>query len=240
VDWLALCPSDRQAGNGDRLAPTRISAVLELEKSPSTGPAFDLARTHRSDPQDEFGQSSLGRSPHPRGTLEAGVRAIRSNGCEVYGASSKDVLSDLANRITKANNARKNTVGTTKKSEETISFLWFAKKLLEAFPWDSAPRYLLRDRDGSYGEKFREAARWLGIREILTAPQSPWQNAYVERLIGSIRRECLDHVIILNETGLRRMLKSYFEYYERTRTHLSLDKDAPVGGEFLNHAAMGV
>ena len=105
---------------------------------------------------------------------------------------------------------------------------WVAHQLLEAFPWDSAPRYLLRDRDGSYGEKFREAANWLGIREVLTAPQSPWQNAYVERLIGSIRRECLDHVIVLNETGLRRILKSYFEYYERTRTHLSLGKDAPV------------
>jgi len=86
----------------------------------------------------------------------------------------------------------------------------------------------LRDRDGSYGERFREAANWLGIREVLTAPQCPWQNAYVERLIGSIRRECLDHVIVLNETGLRRFLKSYFEYYERTRTHLSLSKDAPV------------
>ena len=105
---------------------------------------------------------------------------------------------------------------------------WVAHQLLEAFPWDSAPRDLLRDRDGSYGEKFLEAANWLGIQEVLTAPQSPWQNCYVERLIGSIRRECLDHVIVLNETSLRRTLKSYFEYYERTRTHLSLGKDAPV------------
>jgi transposase InsO family protein len=106
---------------------------------------------------------------------------------------------------------------------------WVARQRLEAFPWDSAPRYLLRDRDGSYGEKFREAASWLGIREVLAAPQSPWQNAYIERLIGSIRRECLDHVIVLNETGLRRILRSYFEYYERTRTHLSLGKDSPIG-----------
>jgi putative transposase len=105
---------------------------------------------------------------------------------------------------------------------------WVAHQLLEAFPWDSAPRYLLRDRDGSYGEKFSEAARWLGTQEVLTAPQSPWQNPYVERLIGSIRRECLDHVIVLNESGLRRILKSYFEYYECSRTHLSLGKDAPV------------
>ena len=105
---------------------------------------------------------------------------------------------------------------------------WVAHQLLEAFPWDSAPHYLLRDRDGSYGEKFHEATSWLGIREVLTAPQSPWQNPYVERLIGSIRRECLDHVIVLNETGLRRILKSYFDYYERSRTHLSLGKDAPL------------
>jgi transposase InsO family protein len=105
---------------------------------------------------------------------------------------------------------------------------WAARQLLEAFPWDSAPRYLLRDRDGSYGRKFPEAANWLGVREVLTAPQSPWQNAYVERLIGSIRRECLDHVIVLNQAGLRRVLKSYFEYYGRSRTHLSLGKDSPI------------
>ncbi len=105
---------------------------------------------------------------------------------------------------------------------------WAAQQIIEAFPWDSAPRYLLRDRDGTYGAKFHETAAWIGIREVLTAPQSPWQNPFVERLIGSIRRECLDHVIIFNETGLRRALKDYFEYYERCRTHLSLDKDAPV------------
>ena len=105
---------------------------------------------------------------------------------------------------------------------------WVARQLLEAFPWDSAPRYMLRDRDGSYGEEFSQAARCLGIREVLTAPQSPWQYAFVERFIGSIRRECLDHVIIGNESNLRRILKSYFEYYEHSRTHLSLGKDAPV------------
>jgi hypothetical protein len=85
---------------------------------------------------------------------------------------------------------------------------WVAHQLLEAFPWDCAPRYLLRDRDGSYGEKFSKAAGWLGIREVLTAAQSPWQNPYVERLIGSIRCECLNNVIVLNESGLRRILKS--------------------------------
>jgi putative transposase len=105
---------------------------------------------------------------------------------------------------------------------------WAAHQLVEAFPWDSAPRYLLRDRDGIYGTVFGDAARSLDIREILTAAQSPWQNPYVERLIGSIRRECLDHVIVFNEAGLRRVLKSYFDYYDHSRTHLALDKDAPI------------
>jgi transposase InsO family protein len=93
------------------------------------------------------------------------------------------------------------------------------RQLLAAFPWDRAPRYLLRDRDACYGKEFHDATGWLGIREVLTAPRSPWQNPFVERLIGTIRRECLDHVIVLHEPGLRRVLKSYFEYYERTRTH---------------------
>src|ERR1017187_8698377 len=115
---------------------------------------------------------------------------------------------------------------------------WTARQLLQAFPWDGGPRYLLRDRDGTYGEKFREAANWLGIREVLTAPQSPWQNAHVEHLIGSIRRECLDHVIVFNETSLRRVLKSYFDYYERSRTHLSLGKDSPISRP-IQPAAMG-
>jgi transposase InsO family protein len=105
---------------------------------------------------------------------------------------------------------------------------WTARQLLEAFPWDQAPRYLLRDRDRCYADKFSETAKGMGIREVLTAPQSPWQNAYAERFIGSIRRECLDHVIVFHESGLRRVLKDYFAYYERCRTHVSLEKDAPV------------
>ena len=105
---------------------------------------------------------------------------------------------------------------------------WVAHQLLEAFPCDSAQRCLLRDRDGSYGKKYCETAQGFDIREVLTAPQSPWQNPHVERLIGSIRRECLDRVIALNESGLKRILRSYFEYYERTRTHVSLDKGAPL------------
>jgi putative transposase len=110
---------------------------------------------------------------------------------------------------------------------EHPSAAWTAQQLVDAFPDDSAPAYLLRDRDRVYGHAFRHRAKGMGIREVLTAPQSPWQNPFVERLIGSIRRECLDHVLVLSERHLRRILTRYFVYYHRARTHLALDKDAP-------------
>jgi len=104
---------------------------------------------------------------------------------------------------------------------------WTAQQLVEAFPWDTAPRYLLRDRDAVYGIVFSSRVQTLGILEIKTAPRSPWQNPYVERLIGTLRRECLDHLVVLNATHLRRLLRDYLIYYHSARTHLSLDKDAP-------------
>jgi putative transposase len=105
--------------------------------------------------------------------------------------------------------------------------MWLAHQVTEAFPWNTAPRYLLRDHDTSYGAAFRKRVDAMGIAEVITAPRSPWQNAYVERLIGSIRRECLDHVIVFNERHLLQVLSSYADYYHRSRTHLSLGKDCP-------------
>ena len=105
---------------------------------------------------------------------------------------------------------------------------WTARQIAEAFPWDSAPRYLLHDRDCIYGAAFHERVGEMGIREVLTAPRCPWQNAYAERFIGSLRRECLDHMIVFDESSLKRILKTYFQHYEHSRTHLSLEKDAPV------------
>jgi putative transposase len=104
---------------------------------------------------------------------------------------------------------------------------WTGQQLREAFPFDQLPRYLLRDRDRIFGDDFREQVRDMGICEVLSAPRSPWQRSYVERVIGSIRRECLDHVIVFHENSLRRTLHSYFDYYHRSRTHLSLGKDSP-------------
>jgi transposase InsO family protein len=105
---------------------------------------------------------------------------------------------------------------------------WIARQITEAFPWDGAPGYMIRDRDRIYGSLVTRRLRAMGIRDKPTAPASPWQNGFVERLIGSIRRECVDHVIVLGEAHLRRILKSYARYYNETRTHLALDKDAPV------------
>src|ERR1022692_2737254 len=104
---------------------------------------------------------------------------------------------------------------------------WLARQVTEAFPWDTAPGYLLHDRDASYGAEFRRQVDAMGITEVVTASRSPWQNAFVERVIGSLRRECLDHIVICNEHHLRRVLSSYIDYYHQTRTHLSLDKDCP-------------
>jgi transposase InsO family protein len=104
---------------------------------------------------------------------------------------------------------------------------WTAQQIVNAFPWDTAPKYLLRDRDLIYGAYFRKRFKNMGIKEIMTAPRSPWQNPFVERLIGSIRRDCLNHIIVLNESNLKRILFSYFDYYHYDRTHYGRGKDTP-------------
>ena len=124
---------------------------------------------------------------------------------------------------------------------------WTARQILEAFPYDTGPRFLLHDRDKIFAGDVARRVRSMGIEEVLTAPGSPWQNAYCERLIGSIRRECLDHVVVLNERHLLRALRSYASYYHASRTHRALDGDSPDGraveppelGEVVAHAQVG-
>jgi transposase InsO family protein len=122
---------------------------------------------------------------------------------------------------------------------------WIARQLTEAFPWREAPRYLIRDRDRIYGEIARQRIRAMGIRDKPIAPASPWQNGFAERLIGSIRRECVDHIVVLGEAHLRRILQTYAGYYNKIRTHRSLDKDAPAFrpvqrvGNIASHAILG-
>jgi transposase InsO family protein len=122
---------------------------------------------------------------------------------------------------------------------------WVARQITEAFPWDGAPRYMIRDRDRIYGTVVTRRLRAMGIRDKPIAAASPWQNGFAERLIGSIRRECLDHIVVLGEEHLRRILKSYADYYNGVRTHQSLNKDAPVSrpvqrsGVITSHAILG-
>jgi transposase InsO family protein len=122
---------------------------------------------------------------------------------------------------------------------------WIARQLTEAFPWSTAPRYLVRDRDRIYGSIVPRRLRAMGIRDKPLAPASPWQNGFAERLIGSIRRECVDHIVVLGEAHLRRILESYARYYNDIRTHRSLDKDAPAFrpiqriGNIASHAILG-
>lgn len=108
---------------------------------------------------------------------------------------------------------------------------WTAQQLNEAFPFGETPRFIIRDRDGIFGEDVQNRLKVLGIEEVVTAARSPWQNGYVERLIGSVRRECLDHVIVLNQRHLVRLLNEYFEYYHESRTHQSLDGNSPAARE---------
>ena len=122
---------------------------------------------------------------------------------------------------------------------------WIARQITEAFPWNEAPRYLIRDRDRIFGAVVTRRLRAMGIRDKPIAPASPWQNGFAERLIGSIRRECVDHIIVLGEAHLRRILRSYARYYNEIRTHRSLNKDAPVSraiqriGIVKSHAVLG-
>src|SRR5436853_1671391 len=123
---------------------------------------------------------------------------------------------------------------------------WVARQITEAFPWNEAPRYLMRDRDRVYGSAATRRLRTMGIRDKPIAPGSPWQNGFAERLIGSIRRECVDHIVVLGEKHLRRVLKFYARYYNEMRTHRSLDnKDGPLSrplqrtGSIMSHALLG-
>ena len=122
---------------------------------------------------------------------------------------------------------------------------WIARQITEAFPWNKVPRYLIRDRDRVYGAAVTRRLRAMGIRDKPIAPASPWQNGFAERVIGSIRRECLDHVVVLGEAHLRLILQAYALYYNEIRTHRSLNKDAPAHrpvqriGAIRSHALLG-
>ena len=115
---------------------------------------------------------------------------------------------------------------------------WVSQQIVEAFADRETPRYLIRDRDGVYGDEVRRRLKSLDIEELLTAPRSPWQNAYAERLIGSILRECLNHVIVMNSRHLKKTLVEYFRYYHCSRPHLALAKQCPIERQIMNDGSI--
>ena len=251
VDRVANGAGDRQAGDGDRVAPLRVRLVWTCKSRRRTGrPAVPpdvqaLIRTmSRANP--------LWGAPRIHGELlKLGIAVSQATVAKYMGRDrqppSQTWRTFLANHIGQVVAAdffvvptatcrllfvlvlvaheRRRVVHVAVTDHPTAA--WTAQQLREAFPWDQAPRYLLRDRDHAF-DGWAETAKTMGIDELLTAPRSPWQNPFAERVIGSLRRECLDHVIVWSERSLRRHLGQYLTYYHAWRTHLSLDKDAPV------------
>jgi transposase InsO family protein len=214
-------------------------------------PALDQHRAPRSDSADQPRQSTLGCAKNPRRTAEAGPSGLPGDGFEVQLRSRRP--SSQAWRTFLENHARELIAldfFTVPMATFRVLFVLVvlshgrrrlvqfksrrirprngrARQLLEACGQEENPQHLIRDRDSVYGERFSRQAKILNIREAVITPRSPWQNAYAERVIGSIRRECLDHVVVIGERHLLGSLSTYVDYYNRTRTHLSLAKDAP-------------
>jgi len=215
------------AGNGDRLAPEKLPTVLDLEGAKrQSGPTRRDQRGPRSDSQNEPRESDMGCSADSRRASEARHRHWRDQCEQVHGPPSEPAIPDLADLsrqpsqepglgrfLPRADHPVSDPVrvpGAGTRPAPDLHFgvtahptaEWTAQQLRNAFPWDTAARYLLRDRDGIFGDDFVQQVRDMGIEEVLSGPRSPWQRAYIERVIGSIRRECLDHMIVFNEASL--------------------------------------
>ena len=241
----------RQARDGHRVASSGPSPVVDVEKSTTRGATIRPGRRPQPDSDHVAGESVVGRPSDSWRVVETGFRRLSGIRREVHDPSCHTAITNLAhvpgqpppaNRgrrflrrsdghvpaVVRAGHPRARTSPCrARRGHGPPHAAWTAQQLREAFPWNEAPRYLVHDRDSAF-RAWTTTAAAIGVEEILTAPRAPWQNAYAERLIGSIRRECLDHVIIANERGLRRALNAYVEYYLGSRTHLSLNKDAPV------------
>jgi putative transposase len=210
-----------------------------------------IARDSRPDPAHQPRESRLGRTAHSRELLKLGIN-IGETSVSKYLVRSRKPPSQtwrtfLENHFQSLVSVDFFVVPTIRfqilyvflvlahERRRIVHFAvtahptaeWTAQQMREAFPWDTPPRYLLRDRDRIFGKEFVDQLKAMGIKQVLSAPRSPWQRAYVERVIGTIRRECLDHLIIFDERSLQRHLRSFISYYHRSRTHLALAKDSP-------------
>jgi transposase InsO family protein len=198
---------DYEAGDVAALAPGRLPNLLALEVPAARGSTDHTSGHSPPHPRDECRKSALWRTPDTRRTADLFL---------VPTISFRLLYGFLILR-----HARRELLWLGVTAHPTAE--WIAHQLTEVYGWRQAPQYIIRDRDRAYGH-----VRAMGIRDRPIAPRSPWQNGCAERLIGSIRRDCLDHVLVFGERHLRHLLKSYQEYYNQTRTHLSLQKDAPV------------
>jgi putative transposase len=250
-----------QAGNSDPVAPSGIPSVLAMafesgrpsvdreirdliRQMSSANPLWGAPRIHGELLKlgIEVSQATVAKyMVRRRGTPSHNWRSFLRNHAQGIAAIDMFFVASASFRLLYVMiilaHDRRTIVSTAVTEHPTAA--WLSRQVTEAFPWDTAPRYLLRDRDASYGLEFRGRVEAMNITEVITAPRSPWQNAYVERVIGSIRRECLDHLVIFNERHLRRVMSSYVDYYQRTRTHLSLDKDCPDSRP-IQHRSVGI
>src|SRR5277367_3712378 len=234
------------------MASRRLPIILALEIESAGWQANSSVGDTQAYPRDEHCQSSVGSAADPWRTPQARHRYRTDQRGQVHGQAKRPAIPRLED-VPSQSCRRDRCDGLVRRTDNLISsalrlvdcghgrrqILWFgvtahptaewiANQITEACGWEQAPRYLIRDRDGAYGEVFIRRLRSMGIRDRPTSPRSPWQNGYAERLIGSIRRECLDHVVVFSERHLRHLLLCYMKYYNGARTHLSLEKDAPV------------
>src|SRR5215468_11266868 len=241
-----------QARDAGALASERVRSVLALEVAPSCRPACGPGRHPRFDPDNQPRQPVGGGATYSWRAAETRYRHRPVDGRQVHVTGSRPTLSRLAGFPAQSHRhiagidlfvvptigfkllyglvilglERRRLVWTNVTANPTAE--WIAQQISEAFPWDEAPRYLVRDRDTSYGAAVTRRLQAMGIRDRPIMPHSPWQNGHVERLIGSIRRECLDHIVVLGDRHLRHLLANYPTYYNRVRTHLALDRDTPL------------
>jgi putative transposase len=249
---VAQVARDRQTRYGHRLASKRFPALLDVEEpSRAHRTTGDGEEDSRADPRHERFERTLGSAEAARRTAQAGIEVSQATVAKYMVKHRKPPSQTWRTFL---ENHAKELVSVDFFVVPTVSFRilyvflvlsherrrvlhfnvtehptaeWTSEQLVQAFPWDTAPRYLLRDRDAIYGDALRMQATNMEISEVLTAPRSPWQSPYVERLIGSIRRECLDHVIVMDESSLRRHVARYLDYYHGSRSHISLGKDSP-------------
>src|SRR5215831_139260 len=233
------------------MASRGVPSMVALEIATARRSTKDTCGGPPADLRDEPREPAMGSATHPRRTPQAWHRCRSDHGSEIYveeTAAPITRLEDLSSQSCRGRCVDLFVVPTIsfrllygflilRHARRELLWLgvtthpnpeWLARQLTEAWGWNEPPRYIIRDRDGAYGDAFLRRLGAMGIRDRPISARSPWQNGYAERLIGSIRRECLDHVVVFGERHLRHLLLAYQKYYNEVRTHLSLQKDAPV------------